>query len=127
MKNKINTINVKYFDTRKDALEFQKSITGEYYFRNYREEYLEKNMDTKKGNNLPYMVDTTNGDIYYIWNCDDKLRVLNKFSNNISVTSHPFKRVFLKDNVIEVEEQGEIVKNNHNRKILAELNQIVTS
>ena len=52
---------------------------------------------------------------------------MNKFSNNISVTSHPFKRVFLKDNVIEVEEQGEIVKNNHNRKILAELNQIVTS
>tara|TARA_R110000787_G_scaffold132583_1_gene244789 strand:+ start:240 stop:623 length:384 start_codon:yes stop_codon:yes gene_type:complete len=127
MKNKINTINVKKFDTRKDALEFQKSITGEYYFRNYREEYLEKNMDTKKGNNLPYMVDTTNGDIYYIWNCDDNLKCLNKFSNNISVTSHPFKRVFLKDNVIEVEEQGEIVKNNHNRKILAELNQIVTS
>ena len=127
MTKKINTINVKYFDTRKDALEFQKSITGENYFRNYREEYLEKNMDTKKGNNLPYMVDTTNGDIYYIWNCDDKLRVLNKFSNNISVTSHPFKRVFLKENVIEVEEQGEIVKNNHNRKILAELNQIVTS
>ena len=59
MTKKINTINVKYFDTRKDALEFQKSITGEYYFRNYREEYLEKNMDTKKGNNLPYMVDTT--------------------------------------------------------------------
>ena len=127
MKNKINTINVKKFDTRKDALEFQKSITGEYYFRNYREEYLEKNMDTKKGNNLPYMVDTTNGDIYYIWNCDDNLKCLNKFSNNISVTSHPFKRVFLKDNVIEVEEQGEIVKNNHNRKILAELKQIVTS
>ena len=127
MKNKINTINVKKFDTRKDALEFQKSITGEYYFRNYREEYLEKNMDTKKGNNLPYMVDTTNGDIYYIWNCDDNLRVLNKFSNGCSITSHPFKRVFLKDNVIEVEEQGEIVKNNHNRKILAELNQIVTS
>ena len=124
--NKLNKINVKKFDTQKDALEFQKSVAGRYYYSGFVRDKIELSMDTSKGNDLPYMVDVSNGDIYYVFNCDDGLQVLNKFQNHSCMTSYPFKRVWIKKDAIMIEEQGEIVKNSHNRVILAEQNQIIT-
>ncbi len=123
---KVNTINIKKFDTQADALEFQKSITGKYYYQGFKRDKIELSMDTYKGNNIPYMVDVDNGDIYYVLNCDDGLQVLNKFQNHSCLTSYPFKRVWLKEDSIDIEQQGHIAKCDTNRKILAELNQIIT-
>ncbi len=124
--NKLNKINVKKFDTQKDALEFQKSLTGRYYYQGFKRDKIELSMDTYKGNDLPYMVDVSNGDIYYVLNCDDGLQVLNKFQNHSCLTSYPFKRVWVKTDCIMIEEQGHIAKCQSNRTILAELNQIIT-
>lgn len=120
-------IKIKKFDTQNEALEFQKSITGQFYFQGFERNSLDKIMDKKKGNNLPYMVDITNGDIYYIFNCPDGLEVLNKFQLISCLTGDPFRKVFLKDDIIEIEKQGTIEKNSVNRKILADNKQIVCS
>jgi len=122
---KMKTIEVKKYNTQAEALEVQKSITGRYYYEGFVRNSLDTIMDKAKNNNLPYMVDTSNGDIYYIFTCDDNLQCLNKFQTHGCITSYPFKKVSLKENIIEIEEQGSVQKNKANRKLLAEQNQIV--
>ena len=122
---KMKTIKVKKYDNQAEALEMQKSIAGNYYYAGYVRNSADKIMDSKKGNNLPYMVDTSNGDIYYIFSCDDGLQVLNKFSVISCLSGDPFKKVFLKNDSIEIEDNGSIAKNNTNRKLLSQQNQIV--
>ena len=122
---KMKTIEVKKYNTQAEALEVQKSITGRYYYEGFERSSLHTIMDKRKNNNLPYMVDTSNGDIYYIFTCDDNLQCLNKFTLIGSMDSYPFKKVSLKENIIEIEEQGSVQKNKANRKLLAEQNQIV--
>ena len=121
----MKTIKVKKYITQAEALEVQKSITGRYYYSGFERSSLDVIMDKRKNNNLPYMLDASNGDIYYIFTCDDNLQVLNKFQLTGSITSYPFKKVSLKENTIEIEEQGSVQKNKANRKLLAEQNQIV--
>lgn len=122
---KMTTIKVKKYDNQADALEMQKSIAGNYYYAGYVRNSADKIMDSRKGNNLPYMVDISNGDIYYIFSCDDGLQVLNKFSIISCLSGDPFKKVYLKNDSIEIEENGSVIKNKANRKLLAETNQIV--
>ena len=121
----MKTIKVKKYITQAEALEVQKSITGRYYYSGFERSSLDVIMDKRKNNNLPYMLDASNGDIYYIFTCDDNLQVLNKFELTGSITSYPFKKVSLKENTIVIEEQGSVQKNKANRKLLAEQNQIV--
>ncbi len=121
----MTTIKVKKYDNQADALEMQKSIAGNYYYAGYVRNSADKIMDSRKGNNLPYMVDISNGDIYYIFSCDDGLQVLNKFSIISCLSGDPFKKVYLKNDSIEIEENSCVIKNKANRKLLAETNQIV--
>ena len=121
------TIKVKKYNNQADALEMQKSIAGNYYYAGCVRDSLEKIMDSRKGNDIPYMVDVSNGDIYYVFSCDDGLQVLNKFSTTACLSGDSFKKVFLKDDSIEIEDNGSVAKTNANRKFLANLNQIVAS
>ena len=126
-------IQVKKFHKQDDALEFQKSIAGEYYYDGFVRSSLDKKMDEEKNNDIPYMVDVKTGDIYYVFTCDDGLQVLNKFTVSSCISNSPFKEVFIIDNAINdkheilIGEHPMYAKSEKNRRLLAKHKVIVTS
>ena len=64
--DKLKTIKIKKFDTQQKALDYQKKITGKNFDDGYIKRKDDHNLDTRRGNTIPFMV-SENGDLYYVY------------------------------------------------------------
>ena len=124
---KLKTIKIKKFDTQQKALDYQKTITGKNFDDGYVKRKDDYNLDTRKGNTMPFMV-SENGDLYYVYTTPkENLNLLHKLEVHTMLSNSDLNIARLEDDKIVISGQVQVPNNQPARDLCVKKNIILTS
>ena len=122
----INIINIKKFDTFKEAYKYQKTLTGTNFDDGYKKNNNDHNIDQRKNNNFPLMV-SNKGDIYYVYTtAKENLNILHKMDIHLCISSYNMSRAYIVKDKIIVTNKYSIQKKQESRNYCASKGWFVT-
>ena len=124
---KLKTIKIKKFDTQQKALDYQKKITGKNFDDGYVKRKDDHNLDTRRGNTIPFMV-SENGDLYYVYTTPkENLNLLHKLEVHSMLSDSDLNIAKLEDDKIVISGQVQVPNIQMCRDTCAKKNLILTS
>ena len=125
--DKLKTIKIKKFDTQQNALDYQKKITGKNFDDGYIKRKDDHNLDTRRGNTIPFMV-SENGDLYYVYTTPkENLNLLHKLEVHSMLSDSDLNIAKLEDDKIVISGQVQVPNIQMCRDTCAKRNLILTS
>ena len=125
--DKLKTIKIKKFDTQQKALYYQKKITGKNFDDGYINRKDDHNLDTRRGNTIPFMV-SENGDLYYVYTTPkENLNLLHKLEVHSMLSDSDLNIAKLEDDKIVISGQVQVPNIQMCRDTCAKKNLILTS
>ncbi len=125
--DKLKTIKIKKFDTQQKALDYQKKITGKNFDDGYIKRKDDHNLDTRRGNTIPFMV-SENGDLYYVYTTPkENLNLLHKLEVHSMLSDSDLNIAKLEDDKIVISGQVQVPNIQMCRDTCAKKNLILTS
>ena len=125
--DKLKTIKIKKFDTQQEALDYQKKITGKNFDDGYVKRKDDHNLDTRRGNTIPFMV-SENGDLYYVYTTPkENLNLLHKLEVHSMLSDSDLNIAKLEDDKIVISGQVQVPNIQMCRDTCAKKNLILTS
>ena len=124
---KLKTIKIKKFDTQQEALDYQKKIIGKNFDDGYVKRKDDHNLDTRRGNTIPFMV-SENGDLYYVYTTPkENLNLLHKLEVHSMLSNSDLNIAKLEDDKIVISGQIQVPNIQLCRDTCAKKNLILTS
>tara|TARA_Y100001937_G_scaffold104479_1_gene144464 strand:- start:48 stop:440 length:393 start_codon:yes stop_codon:yes gene_type:complete len=124
---KIKTIKVKKFDSQVEALDYQKQITGKNFDDGFVKRKDDYNLDTTRGNTIPFMV-SENGDLYYVYTTPkENLNLLHKLEVHSMLSDSDLNIAIIEDDKIVISGQVQVPNNQQARDLCVKTNIILTS
>ena len=124
---KIKTIKVKKFDSQVEALDYQKQITGKNFDDGFVKRKDDYNLDTTRGNTIPFMV-SENGDLYYVYTTPkENLNLLHKLEVHSMLSDSDLNIAIIEDDKIVISGQVQVPNNQPARDLCVKKNIILTS
>ena len=124
--DKLKTIKIKKFDTQQNALDYQKKITGKNFDDGYIKRKDDHNLDTRRGNTIPFMV-SENGDLYYVYTTPkENLNLLHKLEVHSMLSDSDLNIAKLEDDKIVISGQVQVPNIQMCRDTCAKKNLILT-
>ncbi len=122
-----NIIKVKKFDTQKEALEYQRKLTGKNFDDGYVKRKDDYKLDETKGNKIPFMI-SENGDLYYVFTTPkENLNLLHKLEVHTMLSDCDLNIAKIEDDKIVITNEVQIPNNQEARNLCVKKNLILTS